>query len=206
MGTNLIGPRLERALRASSRWHAGQTRKGSDVPYFEHAAAVAMILERAGFDEDVVIAGLLHDVVEDTDATIVDVEAGFGAAVAEIVGHCSEIKYDIEGRKRPWIDRKRDHLASLAGASVSAWAVILADKLHNLASIELDVADGRPVWDQFNADRTQILWYYRATIAARAAGDPRIERLAVTCGEVLDRIETRGTVIPPEVPSDRGTA
>ena len=76
-----MSPRLERALRSSAVWHAGQTRKGSDVPYFVHAAAVALILDRAGFEEDVVIAGLLHDVVEDTGATFDDVAAGFGPAV-----------------------------------------------------------------------------------------------------------------------------
>jgi guanosine-3',5'-bis(diphosphate) 3'-pyrophosphohydrolase len=197
-----MSPRLERALQSSARWHTGQTRKGGDIPYFEHAAAVAMILGRAGFDEDVAIAGLLHDVVEDTDATLADVEAGFGAAVAEIVGLCSEIKYDAEGRKRPWIDRKLDHLAALAGASASAWAVILADKLHNLTCIELDLADGRPVWDQFNADRAQVLWYYRATIDARSSGDPRVEDLARACREALDRIEASGATDALDVASN----
>lgn len=201
-----MSPRLERALRSSARWHAGQTRKGSGLPYFEHAAAVAMILQRAGFGEDVVIAGLLHDVVEDTDATIDDVRDGFGAAVAGIVGTCSEIKYDAEGRKRPWIDRKRDHLAALAGASPSAWAVILADKLHNLTSIEVDLAEGRPIWDQFNADRSQVLWYYRATIDSRGPGDPRLEALAVACREVLDRIETSGVTDAPDLAPEGVTA
>ena len=51
-------------------WHRGQTRKGSDLPYLVHPFAVAMILDRLGFDEDVVIAGLLHDAVEDTEATL----------------------------------------------------------------------------------------------------------------------------------------
>src|SRR3954463_14099033 len=110
-------PRLERALRWSENCHRGQVRKGSDVPYFEHAAAVAMILSRAGFDEDVVIAGLLHDVVEDTEATFEDVAARFGPGVGATVHSCSEVKYDDSGRKRPWIDRKRDHLAALVGES-----------------------------------------------------------------------------------------
>ena len=72
-------------MRWSALCHRGQTRKGSDIPYFEHAAAVALILDRAGFDEDVVIAGLLHDVVEDTDATLEDVGARFGPDVREMV-------------------------------------------------------------------------------------------------------------------------
>src|SRR5207253_3342099 len=141
-----ITSRLGQAMRWSARCHAGQSRQGGDIPYFEHAAAAALILGRAGFDVDVVIAGLLHDVVEDTAATFEEVATRFGPAVCETVRHCSEVKNDAEGRKRPWIDRKRDHLAALAGASSAAWAVILADKLHNLRCIELDLNEGRPVW------------------------------------------------------------
>lgn len=189
--TGRMSPRLERALRWSAVGHAGQTRKGSDVPYFEHAAAVAMILDRAGFEEDVVIAGLLHDVVEDTEATFEDVESRFGLAVCEMVRACSEVKLDAQGRKRPWIDRKRDHIAALGTADASARAVILADKLHNLTSIEVDLEDGRPVWEHFNADRAQVLWYYGATIEACASEDPRVRSLSLACRETLDRIAAR---------------
>jgi (p)ppGpp synthase/HD superfamily hydrolase len=198
MPTGWMTPRLERALRWSAACHAGQTRKASEVPYLAHAAAVGMILGRGGFDEDVVIAGLLHDVVEDSEATLDDVAAGFGPTVREIVGLCSEIKYDQDGRKRPWIDRKRDHLTAMAGASAAARAVLLADKLHNLTSIELDLDEGRPVWAVFNAERAQVLWYYRSAIDACASGDPRVEALAASCREVLDRIEARGVVAPSE--------
>ena len=96
-----MSPRLERALRWSATCHAGQTRKGGDTPYFEHAAAVAMILDRAGFDEDVVIAGLLHDVVEDTDATLDDVATRFGPDVSAMVRDCSEVKLDAQGASVP---------------------------------------------------------------------------------------------------------
>jgi guanosine-3',5'-bis(diphosphate) 3'-pyrophosphohydrolase len=191
MRSDWITPRLERTLRWSALCHLGQTRKGSDIPYFEHAAAVALILDRAGFDEDVVIAGLLHDVVEDTAATLEDVGERFGPDVSEIVRHCSEIKLDAEGRKRPWIDRKRDHLAALAGASTAVWAVILADKHHNLTCIDLDLEEGHPVWSQFNAERSQVLWYYRATIDAAPRDDPRLISLAAACRTVLARIESR---------------
>jgi guanosine-3',5'-bis(diphosphate) 3'-pyrophosphohydrolase len=198
MPTGWMTPRLERALRWSAACHAGQTRKASEVPYFAHVAAVAMILGRAGFDEDVVIAGLLHDVVEDSEATLDDVAASFGPTVREIVGVCSEIKVDAKGRKRPWIDRKRDHLTAMAGASTAARAVLLADKLHNLTSIDLDLEEGRPVWAAFNAERAQVLWYYRSAIDACASGDPRVEALAASCREVLDRIEAREGVARPE--------
>ncbi len=191
MQTAWMTPRLEQALRWSAVCHQGQTRKGSGTPYFEHAAAVALILDRAGFEEDVVIAGLLHDVVEDTAATFEEVAARFGPLVCEIVRQCSEVKHDAEGQKRPWIDRKRDHLAALGGAPTSTWAVILADKLHNLISIELDLEEGRPVWSLFNAERSQVLWYYQATIDACDVADRRVEALADSCRAVLARIESR---------------
>src|SRR3712207_877168 len=98
---------LERALRWAAACHRGQVRRGSDVPYVAHVLAVAWILDRLGFPEEVVVAGLLHDAVEDTGATLEQVGQRFGPEVAAIVGHCSEVKTDAQGRKRPWIDRKR---------------------------------------------------------------------------------------------------
>lgn len=185
----LLTLNLERALRWAAICHRGQSRRGCEAPYIEHAMGVALILDRLGFDEEVVIAGLLHDVVEDTPATSEQIEARFGAVVAETVRHCSEVKTDAEGRKRPWIDRKRDHLEALAQAPTSARAVILADKLHNLLSIELDLREGRPVWPTFHAERAQVLWYYRATLEQLGAGDPRLETLATHALRTLAAIE-----------------
>ncbi len=188
-----ISPRVERALRWAAILHAGQTRKASDIPYFAHVAAVAMIVERAGFDDEAVIAALLHDAVEDTDATLQDVEDRFGPVVAATVAACSEIKHDAEGRPRPWIDRKRDHLLAMVGLDLAARAVILADKLHNLVSIELDLDEGRPVWKAFNARRDQVLWYYRAVIdACDDEADPRVHGLAQAARAALERVEARG--------------
>jgi (p)ppGpp synthase/HD superfamily hydrolase len=183
---------LEKALRWAADCHRGQFRRGSDVPYVEHVAGVAMILDRLGFDQDVVIAGLLHDVVEDTDATLDQVEARFGPEVADTVRQSSEIKTDAQGRKRPWIDRKRDHLEALAGSPVAARAVVLADKLHNLISIELDLREGRPVWAGFHADRAQVLWYYRTAIEQFGTDDPRLKLLAQSGREALERVEALG--------------
>src|SRR4051794_4099425 len=113
MGLSLA---CERALRMAATGHRDQVRKGSGTPYIEHPMAVALILDRSGFDEETVIAGLLHDLVEDTEVTLEQIRATFGDRVAEIVDHCSEVKLDASGARRPWIDRKRDHLASAANA------------------------------------------------------------------------------------------
>jgi (p)ppGpp synthase/HD superfamily hydrolase len=180
---------LERALRWAAVCHRDQVRKGSDTPYIEHVVGVALILDRLGFAEEVVIAGLLHDVVEDTTATLADVKTRFGARVAETVHHCSEIKTDAAGRKRPWIDRKRDHLEALQQAPADARAVVLADKLHNLVSIELDLREGRAVWSKFNADRIQVLDYYLRTFEQLGAGDPRLAELAERGRQTLAAID-----------------
>ena len=152
---------------------------------------MAWILERAGFDEDVVIAGLLHDLVEDTPTTLAEIEQRFGRLVSELVAHCSEVKTDDQGRKRPWLDRKSDHLAALKGAPPGARAIVLADKLHNLLSIDIDLREGHPVWDGFHADRERVLWYYRSSIAICVGdySDSRLQQIAARCLEVLGSIE-----------------
>jgi len=185
----LMSLNLERALRWATLCHADQVRRGSGIPYVQHVMGVALILDRLGFPEDVVIAGLLHDIVEDTDASLADVEDRFGAEVARTVGYCSEIKRDADGRPRPWIDRKRDHLAVLAGAPVSARAVALADKLHNLRSIECDLRDGLAVWSLFHAGRDDVLWYYLSALECLGGGDDRLEVLAAECRRVLEVID-----------------
>ena len=188
----VLTPLQEQALRYAAMGHEGQVRRNSGVPYFEHVVAVAWILDRAGFDEEVVIAGLLHDLVEDTQITLADIRQKFGLVVAELVAHCSEVKTDSEGRKRPWIDRKRDHLAALADAPVQARAIVLADKLHNLISIAIDLREGRPVWNEFHAEQDQVLWYYDAMIDACGTEDPRLLELAAQCRDVLGEIAGSG--------------
>ena len=183
---------FERALRLAASGHRDQVRKGSGIPYIEHPMAVALILDRAGFYEEVVIAGLLHDLVEDTDVTLERVREGFGDRVAGMVAYCSEEKLDADGRKRPWIDRKRDHLGALATAPDAVRAVVLADKLHNLISIQLDLLEGRPVWESFNAGRDQVLWYYGAMLDACGSDDPRVGRLLDECRALLAEVGTIG--------------
>jgi len=187
-----MSPRLDEALRWAAHSHQGQTRRGGNTPYIAHVVAVAFILDRARFDEDVVIAGLLHDIVEDTPVTLAEVAVRFGEGVAEIVRHCSEVKTDDLGVIRPWIDRKRDHIAALADAPMTARAVVLADKLHNLVCIEVDLLQGRPVWSQFHAERNQVLWYYHAVIDRCGEDEHRLAQLAEACRQVLSRIEGAG--------------
>lgn len=183
---------MESAARFAAVAHQSQNRKLTATPYFQHPAAVAWIVDRAGFGEDVMIAALLHDVVEDAGISPAEIAERFGADVARWVVCCSEIKDDEQGRKRPWIDRKRDHLDALGDAPVEAKAVALADKLHNLASIAFDLEQGLDVWNAFNADRERVFWYYDETLKRCGTGDPRLERLTVECRRRLDELKAWG--------------
>lgn len=95
--SNFMSLNVEQALLLATVAHAGQARRCSAVPYVEHAFAVAWILDRAGFEEDTVVAGLLHDVVEDTSVTLGEIVSRFGPVVAEMVELCSERKTDAQG-------------------------------------------------------------------------------------------------------------
>ena len=183
-----ISMALERAIRRAAEWHDGQHRKGSTLPYMVHPFAVAMILDRLGFAEDIVIAGLLHDAVEDTEATLAEIESDFGPDVAKLVAWCSERKKDDSGAPRPWADRKRDHIEALVSAPIEARAIVLADKLHNLTSIRFDLDAGRPVWDLFNASREDVLANYRASIEQIGGDEPRLAGLVKGCREALGAV------------------
>ena len=184
----LLSDRFERALRLAAEGHRDQRRRGNDVPYVAHPTAVAWIVERAGFEEATVIAALLHDLVEDTSISLDQIRDQFGAQVAATVAGCSEIKLDPAGRIRSWEDRKRDHLAALHTASLATRAVVLADKLHNLMSIRLDLDQGRAVWATFHASRDRVLWYHKAVIACCAMDDSRIAAIVRACERELAQI------------------
>jgi (p)ppGpp synthase/HD superfamily hydrolase len=190
----LFSPRLEAALRLAARAHRDQCRKATDIPYIQHPLAVAWILDRLGFDEEVVTAGLLHDVVEDTSFTLPEISHRFGNRVAAIVDDCTERKHTPTGEPIPWAERKAAHLARAATASVEARAVMLADKLHNLLSIEADLAAGHEVWSRFNADRAASLANHRRFLQrlSHPHDDPRLARLVGEVAHVLKRIDPEG--------------
>ena len=101
-----LGPRLQSAFRCAAEKHAGQTRKQTAVPYLSHLMAVASLVLEAGGDEDMAIAALLHDVVEDCGGLprLREVRKMFGARVAKIVEGCTD---SFGESKREWIERKK---------------------------------------------------------------------------------------------------
>jgi (p)ppGpp synthase/HD superfamily hydrolase len=154
--------RYEAALTLAGRAHRGQTRKGGDVPYIVHPVHVATILIRYGFPEEVIVAGLLHDVVEDTDIPLARIEAEFGPAVAGLVAALTEVKQE-GGVQRDWEVRKRELLDLVRHASPEAAAVKAADTLHNARTLASDLRrEGALFWRHLSRGPEPSLWYYRS--------------------------------------------
>ncbi len=157
-----LGPRLQRAFRYAAEKHYGQTRKQSAVPYLSHLMAVASLVLEAGGDEDMAIAALLHDVVEDCGGMprLREIRKRFGARVAKIVEGCT----DSFGEPKPeWVERKKDYLREVKHADVETRLVSASDKLHNVRTILADYRqDGEAIWARFSGKKEGTLWYYRA--------------------------------------------
>jgi len=125
---------LKRALDQAATWHAKQLRKypNVEVPYMSHLAAVAAILSRHGFDEEVVAAGALHDAIEDVNVTLEQLRSHFGDRVARLVNAVTE-----QDKSLSWEDRKRLYIQGFPKRPWEAQAITLADKIDNFESIVL---------------------------------------------------------------------
>ena len=160
-GTIKLGPRFLRAFEFAADKHRSQTRKASTIPYIAHLMGVASLVLEAGGDEDLAIAALLHDAVEDCggEKMLKEVRRRFGKRVAHIVDGCTDA-YEIP--KPPWKERKVNYVKRLKKEDAGTRLVSAADKLNNVRSILSDYrALGESVWSRFNGGREGTLWYYR---------------------------------------------
>jgi len=157
-----LGRRLQQAFRYAAEKHNGQTRKQTAVPYLSHLMAVASLVLEAGGDEDLAIAALLHDVVEDCGGVprLREIRKMFGRRVAKIVEGCT----DSFGEPKPeWVERKRGYLREVKNADAETRLVSASDKLHNVRTILADYRkDGEAIWVRFSGKKEGTLWYYRA--------------------------------------------
>jgi (p)ppGpp synthase/HD superfamily hydrolase len=159
-----LGPRFLRAFEFAAEKHAGQTRKASTIPYIAHLMGVASLVLEAGGDEDLAIAALLHDVVEDCGGApmLKEVRRRFGIRVAKVVDGCTDAD---TYPKPPWRERKEKYIRHLKTADADTRLVSAADKLNNVRSIVSDYrAIGESVWSRFAGGREGTLWYYRTLL------------------------------------------
>src|SRR5580765_2245225 len=112
-----LGPRFLRAFQFAAEKHKGQMRKASSIPYVAHLMGVASLVLEAGGDEDLAIAALLHDVVEDCGGApmLKEVRRKFGKRIADIVDGCTDA-YEVP--KPPWRERKESYIQRLKSESL----------------------------------------------------------------------------------------
>jgi (p)ppGpp synthase/HD superfamily hydrolase len=186
----LYSERLIDALGVAARLHAGQRRKGSDIPYLSHLLGTCGIALDYGAGEDEAIAALLHDVIEDVQPTA-DARAAvaaFGPEVLRIVEGCTD---SDTHPKPPWRERKEAYVARVADDDAPILLVSAADKLHNSRSIVSDLRRfGAATWDRFTGGRDGSLWYYRALVDAFRANPAHLPALVDELDRTVSEMES----------------
>ena len=198
--------RINHAFAFAAKHHDREVRRGTRLPYLTHPANVAVILTRYGQDEQTVVSGILHDVIEDcvrdgyTRATLEQrIGDKFGPDVLDTVLAVTQRQVDEEGIELSSEERKDDYLARLAAASERARWVCAADKIHNGSSILADLKrtlDPDTVWSRFAAGRSgTVRWYRRVYERLRELGfDAPIMDELREVAEELERVASAGSL------------
>ena len=146
--------KIEKAIFFATQAHQGQKRKQKNVDMIYHPFTCGMILQRNGCDENVVSAGILHDVVEDTKYTFEDIEKEFGKEIRDYVYDASEPDKSLE-----WIERKKHTIEHIKNAPLESKLIVACDKINNLedalSNIEIDGKD-----NVLSRNPEEQKWYY----------------------------------------------
>lgn len=158
---------LTKAIKFATDKHEGMIRKGSEsnpIPYILHPMEAATIAATMSSDVNVIIAALLHDVVEDTDTSLEAIRTEFNDKVAILVADQSEDKREELPEEDTWEIRKKETLDNLKFTSKDSKIVTLSDKLANMRSLvrDFDVI-GANLWERFNQSDVKLqAWYYNS--------------------------------------------
>ncbi len=162
---------INHALAFAAKHHDRQVRKGTRLPYLTHPANVAIILTRYGRDSETIVAGILHDVIQDCvqdgySRSMLEQRIGdkFGSKVLETVLAVTYRKLDDDGVELSGDERRVDYLERLKDASSEARWVCAADKIHSAASSISDLrrtVDPDSVWSRFGGGKAATSRWYR---------------------------------------------
>lgn len=198
--TDLFSPLIERAIELSAEWHDQTYRKSRwrdyvydpppetvlHVPVMAHVTAVALTVQRAGWDDETVAAAFLHDVIEDRNRfrdTLPPerLAALVGEGVLARVRAVSEPKHDALGAALPWRVRKEAYIEELHRTMPEAAAISLADKLHNVWTMNqaleagIDIFAEGPGRQALTAGPDEQLWFFESVLSASEShDDPRL--------------------------------
>ena len=179
---------IEKALMYATIAHSGQVRKSEkDKPMIVHPMAVAQILIEYGADNNVIAAGLLHDVWEDTPKTLEDIEKNFGEDIAHLVYCASE-----PDKSKSWEERKIHTIEQTKKLTLREKLVPLADKINNIESIErLFNKKGFKDFSAFKRGQEKQEWYYRNMYESLSTNEdkenPLFKRFETSINNVFGR-------------------
>jgi (p)ppGpp synthase/HD superfamily hydrolase len=189
-----LSRRFSEAIDYARHLHI-ERRKGTDIPYMAHLFGVAaLVMGEAGHagiavTEDMIIAALLHDAVEDHGGLprLKDIEYNFGANVARMVDGLSDSLAENPDEKESWPERKQGYIDRLRGEPADVQLISAADKLYNARAVLADYRDIGPlVWKRFKRGRNDQIWYFDELLKVfRLPPSNRIvEELARVVGEL----------------------
>ncbi|MBA3789097.1 bifunctional (p)ppGpp synthetase/guanosine-3',5'-bis(diphosphate) 3'-pyrophosphohydrolase [Patescibacteria group bacterium] len=158
--------RVRKALQFAARRHDGQLRREAErLPYITHPVSVALLLADADADEDTIIAGMLHDTIEDTQTTAEEIARAFGARASALVLAVSEPKTNEDGTTLTWKERKEAYLEQLARAEDSAVLISMADKIDNIESkIDAFEKEGSVLFERWAQKTEMYVWFHGAVL------------------------------------------
>ena len=185
-----MGKILNEAIIYATKKHDGKCRKDTTIPYIVHPLEALAIVAGLTDDENLMAAAALHDTVEDTDATVEEINNLFGEKVAKLVASESENKREDKPEEATWKIRKQETIDHLKNADIETLIVCLGDKLSNIRAIERDYNNlGEKFWERFNnKDKSEQGWYYGEIAKIFDSNETLKETQA--CREFVKRVET----------------
>lgn len=153
-------PLYEQAVAIALKAHDGQVRKTDNSPYIIHPLTVAHLVSLYTKDEEIIVAAVLHDVLEDSDWSSTELRQKVGDRVVDVIEAVTEDK------NLPWEERKEKYVNSVVFADEAARLVSVADKVHNAITLLRELKEkGEVVWSSFNRGREQKLWFENLLIS-----------------------------------------
>ena len=196
----LLSERVEQAIELAAQWHDGTYRKGTwrpapfvlpqqepvKAPVMTHLTAAAFSVQQAGWDETTIAATFLHDILEDPNKygeylSQDHLTSLVGQEVTKLVSYLTEKKFDDHGTPRKWKERKTDYINSISSFDPRALAICLADKHHNLWSMNKSLQQGIDIFTssrnrkKLSSGREEQIWFFSSVLeASKSFSDPRL--------------------------------
>ncbi len=188
--------RLEWAIRTSALAHREHKRKGSNLPYIIHPYSVMLIASEATEDEDILIACLFHDIIEDVPEYYPEdkMRQEFGDRVVDIVRGVTK-----DDGIADWNERSLAYLSHLEHESLPESVIVsAADKIHNLMSMISDYQEiGEKLWDKFHSSKEEQLWWYKSVeeLVSRLLPESPLSDRLKECNDTLEKMVKNSPVV-----------